>query len=407
MVPPEASVKKSARWVLAYVETDLRLGHGETQCRLYVSAMLALGWKVILVAFDAKAMLRWISDEMSQYAENIYVIPIPRKTGGYTVPERWKLFRSLIEEAERETGWKVDLSLLTWFDGLSPRRRHIRSCIGALSYPWVGMYFSPRHFRSGTKMRWSKRWKSILSDYRMFKQPECQGMAILDEGVRIPLQWAMKGKPVEVFPEVTDSHSMVTDEVEQVRILANGRPIVGLLGHLAPRKGILNFLRAAAGFDSNKAFFLIAGELEISFFSPAEQTELEELFQIIGREKGYFHLSRISEASEFNAFFGLCDVHCLIYTDFYHSSGLLAKAAIFEIPVIVAQGHCMGERVEKYGMGMAIAENDPEGLKGAIIKLTQSGTRGKLRASGGFSAYNARNTTIELEASLRMLCGPR
>ena len=51
---PNACVKDSVEWVLAYVETDLRLGHGETQCRLYVSAMLALGWKVILVALMPK-----------------------------------------------------------------------------------------------------------------------------------------------------------------------------------------------------------------------------------------------------------------------------------------------------------------------------------------------------------------
>jgi glycosyltransferase involved in cell wall biosynthesis len=396
-----------ADWVIACVETDSHLGHGETQCRLYVSAMLSFGWKVILAAYDARASSCWISKELPQYAENVFVVPFPRKAGGHKALERWQVIRSLIEKAEKATGWAVDLCFLTWFDELRPRRRQVRDCLGILPYPWVGMYFLPGHFRFGAKMSWLKRLKHMMADRRLFRLTECQGMAILDEGVQTPLQWALRGKPVVVFPEATDNHAVATDEINHVRMKAKGRPIVGQMGHLTPRKGILNFLRAATRFDPDQAFFLIAGELETASFSHSEQEELEKLLRILGHENGYSRLDRIPEASEFNSFFNLCDVHCLVYNDFHHSSGLLAKAAISGIPVIVARGHCMGERVERFGLGITVVENDPESLKAAIRHLIKPGVREKLKASDGFSAYSARNTSHMLESSLQTLCGPR
>ncbi len=400
-------MRASSDWVVAYVETDVRLGHGETMHQLYVSTLLSFGWKVILLAHDATASMRCLSSTWSQYEGNVWIIPIPQKVGGYSRPEHWQLIQSKIMEAETASGWAVDLAFLTWFDGLCPPRKQARSCLGVLSYPWVGMYFTPGHLRFGTQMSWLQRLTRIIVDYRLFRQPECRGLAILDEGVQTPLRWLLGGKPVAVFPEATDSHAIATKETTQVRLKAGGRPIVGLMGHLAPRKGVLNFLRAAAALGGQEVFFLMVGELERNWFSPSEQIELEQLLQNLGAEKGYFHLKRIAEASEFNAFFELCDVHCLVYNDFYHSSGLLAKAAISEKPVIVAQGHCMDERVEKFGLGLTVPANDPGRLQAAIKHFVKSGAEGKLRLAGGFAAYRASNALHLLKASIKQLCGPR
>ncbi len=399
-------MRGSDNWVVAYVETDVRLGHGETMFQLYVPTLLSFGWKVILLAYDAQASMRWLSSAWPQYESNVWIIPIPPKAGGYSSSEYWQLIQSKIMEAETASGWAVDLAFLTWFDGLRPPRKQIRSCLGVLAYPWVGMYFTPGHLRFGTQMSWLQRLKCIVADYRLFSQPECRGLGILDEGVKTPLRWLLRGKPVVVFPEATDSLAAATKEIAEIRLKAGGRLIVGLLGHLAPRKGVLNFLRAATAFDEQEVFFLMAGELERAWFSPSEQTELEQLLQSLGPENGYFHLQRIAEASEFNAFFELCDVHCLVYNDFYHSSGLLAKAAISEKPVIVAQGHCMGERVEKFGLGLTVPANDPGRLQAAIKHLVKSGTKEKFRLAGGFAAYRASNAPHLLEDSLKRLCGP-
>jgi len=397
----------SANRVIAYVESDGYLGHAETQCHQFVSAMLSLGWKVLLLAFDAGRSEKWISGELPHFAGNVHVVPLSGNTGGRGAPERWRRIRSLIREGETATGWTVDLAFLTWFDGLAPSRREVRSCLGTLFCPWVGMYFFPVHLRLGTAISLSGRIRRIYSDCRLFRQKGCRGIAVLDEGVATPLRWIGGGKPVVVFPEATDNRVLVTDGIRQVRTQAGGRPIVGLLGVLSARKGVLNFLRAAAGIDAGEAFFLMAGELDRSSFSPSEWEELTRLIGNLGRGNGSFHLHRIDRASEFNGYFDLCDVHCLVYGRFYHSSGLLAKAAAFGKPVIVARGHCMGERVEKYGLGMTVAENDPDGMRRAIRHLIRSEARERLGSAGGFAAYSAFNGPERLKASLEMLCGPR
>jgi hypothetical protein len=66
----------------------------------------------------------------------------------------------------------------------------------------------------------------------------------------------------------------------------------------------------------------------------------------------------------------------------------------------------MGERVEKFGLGLTVPANDPGRLQAAIKQLVKSGTKEKLRLAGGFAAYRASNAPHLLEDSLKRLCGP-
>ena len=48
------------------------------------------------------------------------------------------------------------------------------------------------------------------------------------------------------------------------------------------------------------------------------------------------------------------------------------KAAAFEKPILVADGHLMGRRVKKYGIGLAVSENDVDQMYLGLQQLLQN-----------------------------------
>ena len=58
-----------------------------------------------------------------------------------------------------------------------------------------------------------------------------------------------------------------------------------------------------------------------------------------------------------------------VYRDFFRSSNMLSKAAYFEKPILVANGCLMGERVERYGIGLAVDQDDTLGMHEALLAL--------------------------------------
>lgn len=389
--------------VVVYAESNVWLGHGATQRRVFLDTMLSMGWTVILLAWEELAPSRETVREFEHAAGKLHVTSIPATTGRRT-RERWTMLQSLIEKAEQDTGWRADLVFLSWYDGLRPRRKDLKSCLGILTRPWVGFYFMPTHFRRGTSVRLDKRFQQAWVDYQLLRQPLARGLAVLDEGLGFPLRWVLGGKPLVTMPEITETEVLDAEEARQLRRLAGTRPIIALMGHLSPRKGVLNFLRASAGIDPAKAFFLMAGKFAAKDFRPHEQEELERLMR--PRENLHLHLSHIEDARLFNGLFNACDIHVLVYQNFFHSSGLLAKAAVFEKPVIVAERHCMGERVERLGMGWTVPAKDPDALRVCILRVLARTPDEEARLRRGWRTYQACNTREALRESLQQLCAP-
>lgn len=393
----------SAERVIAYVEGDIWLGHGASQRRLFLKTMLSMGWKVVLVAWEALGSSQDTLDEFPDAASRIHCISIPVKPDGYEVPERWKMIQASIKAAEQQTGWHVDLAFLAWYDNLRPHRKQLKACLGILECPWVGFYFHPSQYRWNTPLGFRKRIRQIQVDVQMLRQPQSRGLGILDEGLGFPLRWILRKKALVVLPEQTEVESSFSAEALELRRLAGGRPIVGLLGRLSPRKGVLNFLRAAQAIDPSKACFLLAGKFRMEDFPPAEREELGRLLR--PAENLYLKLDHIEDAAEFNAFFRACDLHILVYEKFFHSSGLLAKAAIFEKPVIVAKGYCMGERVQRYALGTCVPAKNPDMLQTAILQILESHLGDDNRFLAGCAAYRETLTDEPFQEALRQLCG--
>ena len=226
-------------------------------------------------------------------------------------------------------------------------------------YPWSGLYLNPTAFglsRGSTK---TGVIGSFLPAYNIFRSKNLIALAVLDEGPIEQLR-SYTGKPVVFFPDNMDESVSPTNSDIAKRMIekAAGRKIIGLFGVLSARKGMKTLLQAAelCRHTHEEYFFVFAGP----FYAIPPGQETEEIKHLISLAAGncFFHLEQIEKDEEFNKLMTLSDVVFIAYYKFYHSSGILTKAAVFHKPAIVSEEYCMGERVKKYRLGLTIPEGD-------------------------------------------------
>jgi hypothetical protein len=109
----------------------------------------------------------------------------------------------------------------------------------------------------------------------------------------------------------------------------------------------------------------------------------------------YIHADYLPDETSFNAILAGADIIFAVYRDFYRSSNMLSKAAYFEKPILVSSGCLMGERVARYGIGLAVASNSAsEILAGLDATLRIDDLQLK------FAAYRAVFNRVEFDRNL-------
>lgn len=389
--------------VVVYAEPADWLGHGETQQELYIKALLSLQWKVILLTPAPHQADRWLENLSSQKRANVYIHLLKKQpTRGFEKRFKWFWMNNQVNQAEKASGWKVNLVFLSWMDNMRVSPIYALLIRFIFKYQWVGLYFKPKHFRTDVKIRQWKRIRRIIADNILIRFGRCKGIGVFDENLSFGLSPKKNPVPIVFFPEITETRIKVTEEIEGIRKQARNRCIFGLLGDLSPRKGVLDFLRIAYEFDAKKGFFLLVGNFNIENFPEHERKAMNRLLQTNGRDNCYFQLNHI-DPLEFNALINTCDVLYLSYKNHYHSSGLLAKAAFFKKPVIVSAGYCMGRRVERYNLGLAVDGNIYAEKMQAVTRLADRGFRNTIKESADFSVYSAQNSAEALNSALQQL----
>jgi glycosyltransferase involved in cell wall biosynthesis len=209
------------------------------------------------------------------------------------------------------------------------------------------------------------------------------------------LEKRVGSKPVFVLPDIADA-SEPNHEYElarRVRSFAKGRRVIGLIGSLERRKGVLTLLRAACQLESEPLLFVFAGTLADNTFAPGERDEIERAVRS-NPTNCIFHFGWIPGEAEFNALIALCDVVFAGYEGFYHSSNIIGKAALFRKPVIVSKGYFMDEVVTRYRLGLVIEEGSIADCMDATRKLAY-GTGGD--AANNYAAYLSDNSAERFE----------
>jgi hypothetical protein len=325
------------------------------------------------------------------------IVPHFWQRGVFALADRaagWaRIWRALRRDA-RTRGRSPDLVFFACVDIYPVSVPRIAAWMGRQAFaPWIGLYFwlkasEVREFSSATGPLRRDR-------LALFRTPACQGVCVFDEEMAA----ASAERPLRhcwTMPDFTDpvTRPETSPLARAMLDKAAGRPVVLICGHLGPRKGILEFLRLALATPSSDWLFAAAGKMEPEIFSPEDRAFLDGLLSN-PPDNVWLHPHRVEEEETFNDLIRNCSVLYAVYIDFPYSSGLLAKSACFEKPILVSDRFIMGRRVREYDTGRAVPEKDLSALQSALTSLRDSPP-----PPDGFRAYRAFHCLEKFESML-------
>ncbi len=296
---------------------------------------------------------------------------------------------------EAQHGRKIDL---VFFACIYDRHfEHFGLAERLFGFRWAGLYLHARSFRMpGTSLPYQGGYPC---PEKIFTLPSMRSVAVLDEGITEAMGRLTGGRPVHVFPDITESRLPRGDESEglaaKIRAFACGKPVVSLTGHLQWTKGLEDFTRLALRPDMRDVFFFLGGAINWHEIPAKQKAWLQEAWEKAGNI--YAHLQSLPEAT-MNSVIANSDVVFAAYRDFPNSSNVLTKIAIFERPVIVSDGYLMAERVRRHDMGEVVPEGDLGALAAAVRKVLQPGYGEALRSRASWSDYRDLHSVERLKA---------
>ena len=306
-----------------------------------------------------------------------------------------KHFRDLgkrLSEWERLHQTKIDL---VFFSCIYDKDfEHFRLARRLLKWPCAGLYLDCRAFRLPGSPHPST---GVVPDPgRIFSLPGWHAVATLDEGSVDKLSRAGGGVPSIWFPDVADVRLPGIGTPEEglgrkLKAFANGRKLVGCIGHLQKSKGVLELIRAADDPALRDLCFAFVGEVNWYSFSDGEKEEILRAWETHPRM--FAHPLRVPDGPRLNSAVAACDVIAAAYLNFPNSSNMLTKAAAFRRPIVVHDGHLMADRVRQFAVGRAVPEGDHGELVRALRDLAADGEV----AATGAAAFLHLHSQEELE----------
>jgi glycosyltransferase involved in cell wall biosynthesis len=423
-------------------------GHLDLYARLYSACLLELGYRVVLIAQQESGICEWIAKNCEHRCDDFFFFSRGELKPAFTGPlssrirrvwqeegvrglllriARRKLhqalrrieiaasalgprfssavrrvgrslahssgvgLRPLVDEvntAEGRLGIHPDLVFFLYLDMINNDRQGCRYLAQYLRAPWAGIQFDPRC--SGDSGR--DRSECI------FRCSNARGAAFLNPHSVPSYERTFPALRFGCLPDVTDASILATDSplVTRLRSAAGGRTIVLQLGTLGPHKGVMQLIDVIRRADPSRFFFALVGEVPWQMFGRDEH-ELRR-FAENPPEHCLVQASYLEDERELNSIVAAADILFAVYKDFRQSSNTLTKAAAFKKPVIVSDGHMMGERVSQYDLGTTVRFGNVDDIISALERL-----RRQKRDEFGFSAYCRDHSVEALKINLATL----
>lgn len=379
------------------------MGHHPTYYRKFISTFHHLGSAVLPVCPkiaipDVKAWRTdWdgdakVHDPITSRAPRMRQSILPQFMRG---PEQaitcFNRLNRLLRSWERKNGTSIDLVFFsTIYDS---NFRNFNCARHLFRYPWSGVYLHARALRMpGSPLPYSN---FIPRPEQIFTTERMSSICMLDEGVADKMQQITAGKPVFEFPDITETSLSGPGDslVEKVRTIANGRKIISCLGALQKTKGLFELCKAISSPELSHLFFVFAGE---PFWGGTPHEEKAFIRSVWEKAPNVItHLQRIDDRV-MNDLITASDVVYAAYTDFPNSSNVMTKAAYFEKPILVSDGHLMAERVRDHKLGAIVPEGSVADIIQQIRHLSDQG--GDTHAD--YQGYYAKHSPEALTAAL-------
>jgi glycosyltransferase involved in cell wall biosynthesis len=260
-----------------------------------------------------------------------------------------------INAALRKSSWRPDCMFNMYLDMYKTGVKSWQEFAAVCNLPWGGIRFVP----SDTPPR---------EGY--YALPSLRGMCFLDESACQAYSATISDKHFQYLPDITNTELPEGScaLAEEILRRAAGRKIVFLGGSIGGQKNIARWCELIALADPERWFFAQVGEIHANTFS-LEDTFAFERLVAAPPENLLLHTGYLSDEREFNAVIKAADVLFSVYRDFRISSNMPGKAAHFDKPILVSDGFLVGERVRKFGIGLAVPEDDAHSMLGALERL--------------------------------------
>ena len=369
-------------------------GHLDSWSAMFVALLLDAGWRVNVATPDAADLrarltrkdyvshpnlniLDWNTSRRSllqrvlgrlrrmgssQEASDAQQID-PRYLDPFDLGQRLATFK-------KKSKWRPSIIFNMYMDMYAPDPKRWALFDAVNPLPWAGIRFVPSEV--GTEAYYNL--KSLA------------GMCFLDETIQKQYQMRMPTKAFGYLPDITENALPVeqTKLVTQIKAQAQGRSIVFLGGTLGGNKNLAKWYELIALADASQWYFVQIGEMFENTLTPEDAQALAKVTEQCPANL-FIKREYLPDEAAFNEVIAASNIIFAVYRDFTISSNMPGKAAAFEKPILVADGHLMGQRVKQYGIGLAVSESDV----GQMYKGLQQLRQNQSSLKDHFAAYRA------------------
>jgi hypothetical protein len=239
--------------------------------------------------------------------------------------------------------------------------------------PWAGIRFVP---------------SSVPPSEAYYQLASLKGMCFLDEHVRQDYAAHFPKKVFEYLPDVTDTNLPVTKSSFAIDITrrAAGRKIAFMGGTIGNKKNLSQWYKLISLANSGAWFFVQIGEVHEQTLDFEDHSAYRNAL-LAPPENLFMHAQYLPDERTFNEVIALSDIVFAVYRKFGISSNMPGKAAVFEKPILVAEGYLMGGRVNKYQIGLTVPEDDAAKMLQALTVLAQPLAQRSIALPEHFAAY--------------------
>jgi hypothetical protein len=183
------------------------------------------------------------------------------------------------------------------------------------------------------------------------------GLCLLEEAAVIRYQTEFESKIFQLLPDATndDIYLGKCELLEEILLKASGRKIVFLGGAIGGNKNISCWSNIVENLNSSEWFFVLVGKQDWSTFTDEDVRGIERARL---RENVFVHDHYVKDERILNLIISKSSLVFAVYRNFHGSSNMLAKSASFSVPIVVSKEFEMGRRVEKFGIGYCVEEDN-------------------------------------------------
>jgi glycosyltransferase involved in cell wall biosynthesis len=306
--------------------------------------------------------------------------------------KKWQAVKRCIASLEKQ-GVKIDYAFFSYIDSLYipgfPEWMMNRFfCI-----PWSCLCFRPPHQRQSLL-------KKIAADtYSILNSKNCTAIGLLEENLMDEKYRLLPLHKKFFFPDFCDVSVLdgASAFVDKIKKRANGRPVVGTIGSISKRKGIIPLLKCAQSLAGDTCFFVFAGQFVENSFSK-EENDYIKVFLNSKQENCLFELEFIPDEAHFNSIVQACDILTVLYADFPYSSNIFSKAAAFGKLIVGSNYGCIADRITRFRLGITVQHDNHDSINTGLKTLLQN--KAAFQADALFDKYKELHSEKNIATAL-------